>query len=181
MKATLYKLKEGYVLCSDEEIKEGNLFMHPDFLIERASRDLDGRGLKKVLTQSPDLSLLSEEDANRIGWFDTQKIFKEESETKFGSQLFIDYATIGFQKALELTSDRRFTKRDMIAAYHDGSNSGAEYESSCGDYDDLEVINEAHRYVENQEREFIQSLSQPKSWEVEYKEENGVYKVLSVI
>jgi hypothetical protein len=187
MKTTLYKLKEGYVLCNNEDIKDNDIVLvnkkwHDNVL--RIFTTVFGgtkEGCKKVLTQSPDFSLLSEEDAKEIGWFDFGKIFKEESETKFGSQLFIDYATIGFKKALELTADRRFTEEDMIKAYHWGTNAGASFESSCGDHDNSEVIHEAHEFADAEEKEFIQSLSQPKSWEVEYKEENGVYKITKIL
>jgi hypothetical protein len=43
-------------ITSDEEIKEGDCFLHPDNTIEKASRNLDGRGLKKIiLTTDQDL------------------------------------------------------------------------------------------------------------------------------
>jgi len=36
-------------ITSDEEIKEGYCFLHPDNTVERASRNLDGRGVKKII------------------------------------------------------------------------------------------------------------------------------------
>jgi len=185
MKATLYKLKEGYVLCSDEKVNEENFSTHKDkFLLNP-----DG-AIKKILTQSPDFSLLSEEDAKRIGWFDVEKLaseyankeLNEEYTSKAGNfYVFSSSYEEGFQKALELTSDRRFTESDMIKAYHWGTNAGASFESSCGDYDNSEVIHQAHEFADAEEKEFIKSLSEPKSWEVEYKEENGVYKITKIL
>jgi hypothetical protein len=36
-------------ITNDEEIKEGDCFLHPDNTVERASRNLDGRGVKKII------------------------------------------------------------------------------------------------------------------------------------
>jgi hypothetical protein len=36
-------------ITSDKEIKEGDCFLHPDNTVERASRNLDGRGVKKII------------------------------------------------------------------------------------------------------------------------------------
>jgi hypothetical protein len=51
-----FKKPLNIYITSDEKIKEGDVFLHPDNTIERASRDLDGRGLKKIiLTDNKDL------------------------------------------------------------------------------------------------------------------------------
>jgi hypothetical protein len=43
-------------ITDNSEIREGEYFLHPDNIIERASRTLDGRGLKKIiLTDNPTL------------------------------------------------------------------------------------------------------------------------------
>jgi len=52
--------------------------------------------------------------------FNIDKIFTKESENYFGPQLFIDYASKGFQKAQELLSDRMFTLEDMKTAFQEG-------------------------------------------------------------
>lgn len=36
-------------ITNDVEIKEGDCFLHPDNTVERASRNLDGRGVKKII------------------------------------------------------------------------------------------------------------------------------------
>ncbi len=136
MKATLYKIKEGYVLCKHKSEFESLL-------------------LDNVLSESPDFSLLSEEDAKRIGC--VYNSFISELLYYVPYSLKDEYK----QKHAELTSDRMFTEDDIRKAFHCGclckeGNLKKDYE------------------------ELIKSLSQPKSWEVEYKEENGVYKVLSV-
>ncbi|MFY8161975.1 MAG: hypothetical protein ACOVNU_11645 [Candidatus Kapaibacteriota bacterium] len=57
----VYKKVHGYknqhvFITSDEEIKEGDIFIHPNGTIERASRSLDGRGISKIiLTTDQDL------------------------------------------------------------------------------------------------------------------------------
>ena len=179
MKATLYKLKEGYVLCSDEKVNEENFSTHKDkFLLNP-----DG-AIKKILTQSPDFSLLSEEDAKRIGWFDVEGLayrhrrsyqdsFEGMNECIMNDAIHQQRGYVaGSQKHAELTADRRFTleieklKRDLK---HDLRESVSTINKQMfeGALWGLEKL--------------IQSLSQPKSWEVEYKEENGVYKVTKIL
>jgi hypothetical protein len=71
----------------------------------------------------------------------------------------------GFQKALELMGDKKFSEEDMLKAYNQGGNDGASHESACGDYDSYEEIEEAGQESEQNEKEFIQSLQQTE-WEV---------------
>ena len=50
------QVNQNIYIPSDEEIKEGDIFIHPDGTIERASRNLDGRGISKIiLTTDEDL------------------------------------------------------------------------------------------------------------------------------
>jgi hypothetical protein len=49
-------MNQNIYITNDEEIKEGDCFLHPDNTVERASRNLDGRGVKKIiLTTDQDL------------------------------------------------------------------------------------------------------------------------------
>jgi len=187
MKAKLYKLKEGYVLCSSEEIKDQDFVLTPDNKIVQAGMKEGqvgwgknktdfayfGTAGSKILTQSPDFSKLKEEDAKRIGWFYVDKLAE-----KYYSRVIADDKhdftrgfEIGFQKALSLTSDRRFTKED-IKPLQELVNEG--YDA----YDTNHHL-QVQRMLEVIQK-FITSISQPKSWEVTVAEENGVYKVLSV-
>jgi hypothetical protein len=177
MKTTLYKLKEGYVLCSDEDIKDNDIVLvnkkwHDNVL--RIFTTVFGgtkEGCKKVLTQSPDFSLLSEEDAKKIGLFDVDKIadvyFEKMMNDGRGFELNFGWRNRFleiFKFSQELTADRRFTEEDMIQAFNDGMKNAWKTISQ-------KILPE----------EYIQSLSQHKSWEVEYKEENGVYKVTKIL
>jgi hypothetical protein len=174
MKATLYKLKEGYVLCSDERLTLQELCYGVDvnndwtYTVHQAgSHDL-AHNHPKVLTQSPDFSLLSEEYAKRIGWFDYSAFSNSvtnQVEDVHIKALLVAAMRVTYLKALELT-DRRFTEEDMREAI-------AEAWNSCEDNEDEETFTQALNRI-------VQSLSQHKSWEVEYKEENGVYKVLKI-
>lgn len=71
----------------------------------------------------------------------------------------------GFNKAMELNKGKRFTSRDMLGAYIQGTNDGAEFESMM-DYDQ-EDNNETYEFAEEAEKEFIESLQQPTEIEVE--------------
>ena len=197
MKATLYKIEQGYVLCSDDEIKEGDLCYNTSY--PRDSSDklfgnadytakvLIGSVWKKVLTQSPDFSELSEEDAKRIGWFDVDKmalencknIIPSHKEQDITTEIWISGARQvgfreGFQKHAELTSDRRFTEEDVRQIIKTARTP------KMINFDGDELTGKVIR-KHLTEDEIIQSLSQPKLWEVEYKEENGVYKIINTL
>ena len=188
MKATLYKLKEGYVLCSDEEIKENDLHINLLTLeIENASKNLSinilsqnsfgdsvRKQYKKVLTQSPILSSLSPDKQKEIGWFDVNKYVSFLDTPESLDQYSYDMGVVhGFQKALELTADRRFTEDDMISfskqCFYKGFNK-------CKNDD-------ANSFTSWREEGgiLIKNIQQPKSWEVEVEEVNGVYKVIKLI
>ena len=70
----------------------------------------------------------------------------------------------GFQKALEILGDNRFSEEDMLRAYNQGGNDGAQFESMM-DYDS-EDNDETLEFSEKAEKEFIQSLQQTE-WDVE--------------
>jgi CMP-N-acetylneuraminic acid synthetase len=44
-----YMMNQNIYITNDIEIKEGDCFLHPDNTVERASRNLDGRGVKKII------------------------------------------------------------------------------------------------------------------------------------
>ena len=181
MKATLYKLKEKYVLFSNEEIKEGDKYICiSSMYVKECVKTVNNKTSSwvedylgnqdlvkfsyKILTQSPDFSELKEEDTKRIGWFDVEKIAVDMGLEFYigGNYDFENGVRKGFQKALELTG--RFTEEDIKQAYYQGRKDAVNSVTNK-----LDFINPD---------EYIQSLSQ--HWEVEYKEENGVYKVLSI-
>jgi hypothetical protein len=61
----------------------------------------------------------------------------------------------GFEKHAELTADRRFTEDDIKQAYYQGRKDAVNSVTNK-----LDFINPD---------DYIKSISQPKSWEVEYK------------
>lgn len=181
MKAYLYKLKEGWVLCSDEELPvdyRGSMFFTKGgFLTETTGIHLAGL-FRRVLTQSPDFSLLSEEDAKRIGWFDVEKYVSFLDTPESLDQYSYDMGVVhGFQKALELTADRRFTEDDLLKAI----SLAKVAKTSDGLINMDNWISDGYEGAESaySSKEIIQSLSQPKSWEVEIDENFKVLKILN--
>jgi hypothetical protein len=154
----LHKLKEGFIVSSNEEIKEN------DYVIEDIGGTIYGpidresivENPKKVIVQQDqiDFSGLLEEEQKEIGWFDVEKLYptksieKQSPYTAFNNQL----RQQGFQKAQELLSDRRFTENELIEAII----MAQEY-------------TQGHGHVYNSS-EIIQSISQ-KSWKVELEME----------
>ena len=183
MKATLYKLKEGWVLCSDEELPVGYrgsmFFTKGGFLTETMGIHLAGL-FRKVLTQSPDFSLLSEEDAKRIGWFDYSQFsdsFTNQIEDSLTKALVSTAMRAAYLKALELTSDRRFTEDDLLKAI----SLAKVAKTSDGLINMDNWISDGYEGAESaySSKEIIQSLSQPKSWEVEVDGNLRVIKILN--
>ena len=179
MKTTLYKLKEGYVLCSNEKIKHNEIGICGDWVQYFRDR-WDEKDWKKLIASTfikdlskIDFSLLSEEDAKRVGWFDVDR----EAASYLDANYNLSYERTtwqrlhektykeGFQKALELTADRRFSF-DYF---------------ELGDLIRVAFLKHGHDSWASIAKDVIQSLSQTKSWEVEYKEENGVYKIIKII
>lgn len=75
-----------------------------------------------------------------------------------------DNFVMGFQKAIELMGDKRFSSRDMIFAYMTGTNSGAQFENMC-DYDN-EDNSDAQEFAEEADKEFSESLKPKVEWDV---------------
>jgi hypothetical protein len=106
---------------------------------------------KTVISQQPniDFTLLKEDECKRIGWWDVdsyanseyelQQISFEDSTDMFP---FNDAALLkagfidGFQKALSLLSDRRFTESDMVdfAMYHNNYSDNYHAEENFKDW-----------------------------------------------
>lgn len=87
-------------------------------------------------------------------------------ETRRVGNEIIKAVKYGFQKALSLTADRRFTEEDMRKAFDRGEWDG---------------FGKSKITRNNIFKNFIKSLSEPKSWEVEYVEENGVFKITNIL
>lgn len=125
------------------------------------------------------LQRLSQENCDEVfGVIDVDKLAEEWVFEKNGHKWSNNddsagdnYASFkeGFNKAMELNKDKRFTSRDMLSAYIDGTNDGAEFESMM-DYDSEDNA-EASEFAKEAEREFIKSLQQPTEIEVEIEME----------
>lgn len=182
---TLHKLPEGFIITSDEEIKEGDEFIDLRDKENLYEEDIYTAGLggstefankigQKVITQQDqiDFSFLSEEEQIEIGWYDWLRIAiisegdeMEKIGEEYHSNSWYKGVEFGFQKAQELLSDRRFTleieklksnlKRDLRE-----SVSTVNKQMFEGALWGLEKLS--------------QSLSQPKSWKVKIEMENKI-------
>ncbi len=185
-KYTLHKLPQGFVVTSNESVKIGDTCasdkniidagkIHNQWTMFKPSTQEHLDMLKscvKVIAQQDqiDFSTLSEEEQNKIGWFDTWNIAKKYVKTLGVLGSDIDTITSenlvvwGFKKAQELTSDRMFTESDI-----DKSISWATNKARQGDITITDIDN------------FIKSLSQPKSWEVIGEWQNDKFKILRIL
>jgi len=107
MQKLKFELVNGYGILVDQEaeIKEGDKFIHPDKTIERASRNLDGRGLSKIIFAEKELNL---EGVPVFEWRDFEVEKLAEKYADFSN----DHITMSFGDKFNETS-----KRDFIRGY----------------------------------------------------------------
>ncbi len=173
MNYTLHKLQEGFIATSDEEIKHKETWYNPmtaDIGINWYEKGIPKEWSKtlKVIAQQYqiDFSALSEETQKEIGWFDVYKLALNETtdidNSNFDRGVVYGFHK-GFQKAQELLFDRKFTLEDMKNLMHNSIIFKEENQHlSLGEY-----------AIKNKEwfDKYIQSLSQPKSWNIELEME----------
>jgi len=117
---------------------------------------------------------LSQENCDEIfGVVDVEKLFNEVDETIDFHEFCFSSFKLGFNKAMELNKDKRFTSRDMLSAYMEGTNDGTQFESlkDCHSED----FDEAHEFAKKAEREFIKSLQQQIEIEVDIEMDYAIY------
>lgn len=193
MSYTLHKIPEGFVITSDETPKGSDLIMWTGNTVEHfpkqgtpqinygcivESVNYSGtlhENWKKVIAQQNqiDFSSLSEEEQKKIGWFSLiptkycipNKHYISEDDKKCYDVGYVD----GFLKALELLSDRVFTLEHIRKAIKYGSD----FAFSCTHSSDY-MTKEELKNAEQSEEQFIQSLSQSKSWKIEIEMEQYV-------
>ena len=166
---TLHKLPEGFIVTSDEQAKEGELGYIPfqgGYIKTVGTYFADD--WKKVIAQQDqiDFSALTEEEQKEIGWFDVERIQREKfleframiSETP-EKNLFEIGVREGFQKALELLSDRRFTSEHM---------------TEFGQFMIRQYVLFMNRDDNFSKRMLSEFLSQHKSWTIEVETEEYV-------
>lgn len=178
MKTYLHKTPKGFVLTSDEDIKQTGLVLFSNGVScelltitdtdEFCGIEEDGglgtirlSNCKKVITQQDhiDFGELLLDDQIRVGWFDVEKLADDHIKS-CGLKNFMDedeitiiklHHTLGFQKAQDLLSDRMFTLVDMREAI-------AESWNSCEDNEDQETFTQVFYRI-------LKSRTQT-SWEV---------------
>jgi len=181
---TLHKLPEGFIVTSNEDIKEGDEVIHignPSFTFNESMRNFLCKDCKKVIAQQDQIDFsddISEEKLKEIGWFDLEKLsYEEYPQTKhdnmYDEGLRIGFET-GFQKAQQLLSDKKFTLEDMRKMMETGIVYGRQFE--------WDVLNGNKRKEEHNQLfdKLIQSLSQ-KSWNINGKWNNDVFIITNII
>jgi hypothetical protein len=95
-------------ITNDEEIKEGDCFLHSDNTVERASRNLDGRGVKKIILTT-DQNLIKDGvqaiDDKFLEWFVNNPNCEEvEIKTRYLHSYKTGENFISFSKTPEFSS-----------------------------------------------------------------------------
>ena len=168
MKTHLHKLSEGFIITSDEEKKVLDLVWNPDVKKKlRVSNVFMPHG-DKIIAQEDQIDFsddIPEEKLREIGWFDVEKLaWKaiDEGNTKTEKDKLCAFAgyLAGFLKSQELLSDKLFTLDDVVKIVHMWDNHINIHEEDKGSISTI--------------KEFIESLSQPKSWKVEIEMEDKI-------
>jgi len=166
MEYTLYKLPQGFIVTSDEEVKNEDCYLWDNRVIKNHivpttegnyMSNYFHKGLKIIAQQDRIIFNISEKEQKEIGWFDVEKMAKKSAIELLTSKDF-DYPlgyvlgyNDGFQKALELLSDKEFTKEDVEKAIYFGSGAiGVQFKTREG---------------------FIQSLNKA-SWKIQLEMED---------
>jgi hypothetical protein len=193
---TLHKLSEGFIITSDEEIKEGYLGFDgfhtfkclkpfianettsgkniPCFYIELGSTSAfhETSYIKKVIAQRDqiDFSALSEEKQKEIGWFDVEKLALKYAEYQF--------------KGISDKTEIFECKNDYLAGFYQAQELLSDRMFTLEDMIDFTRMcreNDSRKLIEDKELlqttdlfEQWKSLSQPKSWKVKIEMENKI-------
>lgn len=188
MEFKLIKLKEGYIIVSDKEIKEADI--HINLLtkeIERASKNLSKNFIgnsnfnfsvrkqyKKIIASNfiPELPNIDFNDLEEeFGIVCVEKLAKEANgylpyarDTK--GVAFNEGFIEGFNKCLELNKDKLYTAEQMKDAFESGENYGKTWSEF---YNTDSVSRLAAERTENFNN-FIQSLQPKTEWDIEVEE-----------
>jgi len=167
-KYTLHKLKEGFIITSDEEIKfPSDIYCFAEEVKRLDCQSMSCEKCKKLIAQQNqiDFSSLSEEEQKKIGWFDIIQFGKQRAidrwwnpnylETRRVANEIITAVKAGFQKAQELLSDRMFTVEDMI-----------DFARMCRENDSHKILKDEELLQTTDLFEQWNKMDQPKSWEV---------------
>jgi hypothetical protein len=169
MEFTLHKLPKGFIITSDEEIKEGDLKYDIDGDIGTAlGKDMrEFAGDKKVIAQQDQIYFFSlpEEQLKKIGWFELNDLafndikgFKPITDHPFEARIRAEEWKKGFRKAEELLSDKMFTLEDMRRVMEQGILYGRKFE--------WDIQHGKERFEEHNEL-FDKLTQRSKSWKVE--------------
>lgn len=160
-----------FILCSDEEIKvndwyNSNLGINK---LGETTRNIE-QYRQKIIAGYDNLPKLSftDEVAKEIGYVNVEKLAKKEYRDYYSDKdyknLIIEGFIDGFEKALELTQ-HKYTEQDLVFMYNQGVLAMRQYIDS---YDNC--------------KKHIQSLQQPRMWEVEVgMESNNTITVTKII
>jgi hypothetical protein len=178
MKTQLIKLQDKFILVSDEETKYPDYVWNGEHILGIAKVfKPSGQKIIAGIPELPsiDFSLLSEEDCKTIGYVDIEqlacnyagnrKLGAGHGYPSFEARLLERGFLEGFKTAQSL-SDKMFSLEDMHQALHLINNSPNI--PIIGDA--IEIINK----INNQREKIIQSLQQPKVWNVEVEMEGIV-------
>jgi hypothetical protein len=166
---TLYKLPEEFIITSDEQIAINDIVYSMDGIHEWFGKILKTEPLPlKVIAQQDqiDFSALSEENQKEIGWFDKiindnfgglHDIINDRGISEFYMDVLKNYTE-------QLLSDKMFTLNEVkgllfqigTAMRYKGVNYASYYN---------------YKNVKEEVDKIIQSISQPKSWQVELEME----------
>ena len=167
----LIKLEQGYIIVSDEKIKDGDTIIYPIKTIipvQYLGGDLIGTELKVIAsTFIPELPTI---DFNNLeeefGIVDAEKLANlltdNEGYSKDEGGEFKNGIEIGFNKCLELNKDKLYTEEDLKAAF----SFYAFASSSQQPYNEDELVDTFN--------EFTQSLQPKTEWDI--KIELSIYK-----
>jgi hypothetical protein len=172
MEYTLYKIKQEFIVTSDEDLKIGDECVNPItnefFKVTGLNQNIND---KKLIAQENqiDFTSLSYENQFKIGWFNVQQLSNIDVhiETDY-DKFFKEGYTKGFEKSQELLSNKKFTTDEVSLLFEKIKNS----------VPDLNL----KKWDSNSLKPYLDSiLSKPKSWIIKGHWNNNQFKITELI
>lgn len=175
-KAALILLQDNLILVDDTNVKQGDICFSKEY--EEVFEIFDIEEIKgihlKVIAQQPQIKLLKEV-AEQIGWIDVKRISNIATENYYqnsDNKEYCEYQTfqIGFNKGFQTHRElnkNKYSEEDLIKAI-----------DMAKERHHINCLGEEFLYSQNN---IIESINQPKQYQVEYTEENGIFNITKII
>lgn len=192
------KPEEGispHVTYFDDKVDENNIYIGSKMFSDNKTFkyikgiDENNRTVYETIAGLPDLPKLELSlIAEGIGWVDVEKLAYQAAEKSFKRginkwenkgivKFFIDTYIEGFKASQSINEKKLFTLADIEEAWE----SGKKYGTTESEFWNTDSVSRAEYERCETKEDFIQSLSKPKEYNVQYVQEENTIKVTAIL